>query len=602
MCGIVGYFGPKSATNVIYSGLKRLEYRGYDSAGIAVVDDDGIVHTSKAIGTVSELDVGSLPESANIGIGHTRWATHGGVTNENAHPHTYGRISLVHNGIIENYHELHEKYGVDPTSETDTEILAAVINEHFTQDMTLKDATLAALEEVQGTYGILVISPDAPGQLVAARKGSPLVIGVGSDELIVASDPQAIVSHTENIIFLDDGEVALLEGSDVKVYNLANQPQQKTVEEVESEAEVDKDGFGSFLEKEIHEQPRSIREVTRGRISPDGKITLGGPNLSSEQIRDLEGIIIIGCGTAYYAGLFAKYELEDLLGIPVQVEHASEFRYRHAAFDPENSIAIFMSQSGETADTLAALEEAKRRGVPTLGIVNSVGSTLARSVTNGGIYLHAGTEVSVASTKAYSSMVVALLMLGGFMADRRGQRLGDIRTLAEDLRELPNEIEMCLKQSDQIKSIAAQIADHPSCFMLGRGNLYPIALEGALKITEVSYIHAQAFPTGEMKHGPISLIDENHLSIVLLPEDKLLYDKSVNGIQEIKAREGKVLTLSSKPGLEYADWHIEVPMASPTMSGLVMNCCLQLLALHVAEKLGRNTDRPRNLAKSVTVE
>lgn len=602
MCGIVGYYGPKSATNVIYSGLKRLEYRGYDSAGIAVVDSDGGVQTAKSIGTVTDLDIRALPEDAHIGIGHTRWATHGGVTNENAHPHTYGNISLVHNGIIENYQELQDEYGVDPRSETDTEILAAVIDRHFAPDISLKDATLAALEEVQGTYGILVMSPDAPGQLVAARKGSPLVIGVGQDELIVASDPQAIVSHTENIIFLDDGEVALLDGTDVKVYNLDNQRQQKEVEEVEGEEEVDKGGYGSFLEKEIHEQPRSIGEVTRGRISPDGKITLGGPDLSAEQINELEGIIIIGCGTAYYAGLFAKYELEDLLGIPVHVEHASEFRYRHAAFNPHKSIAIFMSQSGETADTLAALDEAKRRGVPTLGIVNSVGSTLARSVTNGGIYLHAGTEVSVASTKAYSSMVVALLMLGGFFADRRGQRLGDIRTLAEDLRELPHEIEMCLKLSDQIQSIAADIARFPGCFVLGRGNLYPIALEGALKITEVSYMHAQAFPTGEMKHGPISLIDKDHLSIVLLPEDKLLYDKSVNGIQEIKAREGNVLTLSTRPQHEQSDWHITVPMVGPRVSGLVLNCCLQLLALHITEKLGHNTDRPRNLAKSVTVE
>ncbi|MDH3294690.1 MAG: SIS domain-containing protein, partial [Acidimicrobiia bacterium] len=276
--------------------------------------------------------------------------------------------------------------------------------------------------------------------------------------------------------------------------------------------------------------------------------------------------------------------------------------YRHAAFDPETSLAIFMSQSGETADTLAALEEAKRRGVPTLGIVNAVGSTLARSVSHGGIYLHAGTEVSVASTKAYSSMVVALLMLGGFFADRRGQRLGDIRTLAEDLIDLPNEIELVLKLSDQIKAVADKLAEFKHAFVLGRGNLFPIALEGALKITEVSYIHAQAFPTGEMKHGPISLVDENHLSIVLLPEDRLLYDKSVNGVMELKARGGKVLTVSSKPQIEHSDWHINVPMVGPRVSGLVMNCCLQLLALHLAERLGRNTDRPRNLAKSVTVE
>ena len=558
MCGIVGYSGPKSAKSVIYSGLKRLEYRGYDSAGIAVVDPAGTLHSVKQVGAVSELDAASLPDDSTIGIGHTRWATHGGVTDTNAHPHTYGDITLVHNGIIENFEDLHKSYDVEPQSQTDTEILAAVINHYFAETGSLKEATLAALAQVQGTYGILVMSAAAPGQIVAARKGSPLVVGVGADEHIFASDPQAIVAHTDNIIFLDDGELAVLDGDTLNVFNLANQRQDKTIEEVETTAEVDKGGFGSFLEKEIHEQPRSLAEVMRGRISPDGKIKLGGPNLTPEQIKELDNIIIIGAGTAYYAGMFAKYELEDLLGIPVQIEHASEFRYRHAAFRPETSLAIFMSQSGETADTLAALEEAKRRGVPTMGIVNAVGSTLARTVTHGGIYLHAGTEVSVASTKAYSSMVVALLMLGGFFADSRGQRLGDIRTLADDLIDLPNEIEHVLKLSDQIKAVAAEVADFENCFVLGRGNLFPIALEGALKITEVSYIHAQAFPTGEMKHGPISLVDENHLSIVLLPEDKLLYDKSVNGIMEVQARGGKVLSVSSKPQIEQSDWHINV--------------------------------------------
>ena len=601
MCGIVGYCGPKNAKSVLYGGLRRLEYRGYDSAGIAVIDAAGEVQTVKSVGKVGELDADTLPPSS-IGIGHTRWATHGGVTDTNAHPHTYGAITLVHNGIIENFDDLATRYGFETVSDTDTEVLAALIDHYFQATGSLKDGTLAALAEVQGTYGIVAMSADAPDQLVAARKGSPLVIGVGRGEHIIASDPQAIASHTDNIIFLDDGELAVVEDDDVNVYNLANQPQAKDVEEVERAEEVDKAGFDSFLEKEIHEQPRSLSEVMRGRISADGRITLGGPNLTPEQIAGLDNIMIIGCGTAYYAGLYAKYELEDLLGIPVQVEHASEFRYRHSAYAPETSLAIFMSQSGETADTLAALEEAKRRGVPTMGIVNTVGSTLARSVTHGGIYLHAGTEVSVASTKAYSSMVVALLMFGGFIADRRGQRLADIRALAEDLANLPHEMELCIKLSDQIKAIAAEVADQSNWFVLGRGNLFPIALEGALKVTEVSYIHAQAFPTGEMKHGPISLVDPDHISVVLLPEDKLLYDKSVSGIQEIKAREGRVLSISSRPAHTHSDWHITVPMVSPRVSGLIMNCCMQLLALHVAERLGRDTDRPRNLAKSVTVE
>jgi glucosamine--fructose-6-phosphate aminotransferase (isomerizing) len=605
MCGIVGYIGKKDAKNVIYSGLKQLEYRGYDSAGVLVVEK-GKIHLDKEVGTVNKVDIDSLPGSSGLGIGHTRWATHGGVTKDNAHPHTYGGVSLVHNGIIENYEDLKDTYELQPVSETDSEVLAGVIDYKMVKEkFSLREATARALSECQGTYGVLAVAPKKePGTLVAARSGSPIVIGVGSNkEYIVASDPSAILS-TNKMVFLADGEIAEFTDGGMQVYDFASKRKDIKQETVEAERSTDDlKGFDTYLHKEIFEQPDTLKETMRGRISSEGKFKLGGPSLNEEQIQNLKSIFIIGCGTAFYAGQSVKYALEELLNIPVVVEYASEFRYRHAALEADNSVAIFMSQSGETADTLAAESEAQRRGMPTMGIVNSVGSTLARNVSHGGIYLHAGIEKSVASTKAYSSMVVALLMFGGYLAERRGLPLSDIRQLGTDLLDAPREIASMLESFDDIMTVAGEVSGFSSCFVLGRDTLYPVALEGALKITEVSYIHAQALPTGEMKHGPIALIDENHLSIVLMPEDKLMYEKTCSGIQEIRARNGKVLTIGSRPakgGL--SDWHIATPMTGKNISGLVINCALQQLAYGIAKALDRNIDRPRNLAKSVTVE
>lgn len=604
MCGIVGFCGASHAANIIFTGLKQLEYRGYDSAGILVAHDDGSMSLSKEVGVVGNIDLSKLPEDAKMGIGHTRWATHGGVTQDNAHPHTYGRVSLVHNGIIENYRELKERYGLQPVSQTDSEILAGVIDHHFKDGVSLREATIKALSECQGTYGILVMSPIAePQTMVAARLGSPLVVGVGENgQYTVASDPSAVLT-TDKIVFLSDGEIAEIKNGNLEVYDLSNKAQEKVAESVERAASNDDLGeFETYLQKEIFEQPAALRETMRGRIAEDGKVTLGGPNLSPEQIKNLKSVWIIGCGTAFYAGMSVKYFIEELLGVPVFVEHASEFRYRHAAIDPETSVALFMSQSGETADTLAAENEASRRGVPTLGIVNAIGSTLARNVSHGGIYLHAGIEKSVASTKAYSSMVCALLMLCAYLAEHRGEPIAEARQLGLELLELPNEIMSTLEGFDSVMDIAKTVSVHPSCFVLGRGPLYPVAMEGALKITEVSYIHAQALPTGEMKHGPIALIDSNHLSIVLMPEDKTLYEKTISNIQEIKARDGKVLTIGSHPQSDLSDWHISTPMASQYISGLLINCVMQQLAFGIAKALDRNIDKPRNLAKSVTVE
>ncbi len=603
MCGIVGYVGDRQAASTIFTGLKQLEYRGYDSAGILVVNDN-IMQLSKEVGVVSNIDMSQLSDEAGIGIGHTRWATHGKVTQANAHPHTYGEISLVHNGIIENYEELKEKYGLHPISETDSEVLAGVIDHHLKSDIGLRKATARALSECQGTYGVVVMAPaKEPGVLVAARTGSPLVIGVGDEgDYTVASDPSAILT-TDKIVFLSDGEIAEVRRGKLDVFDLKDKAREKKAESIERNAEDNGLGdFDTYLHKEIFDQPESLRETMRGRIAADGTIKLGGPALKSDQIKNLQSIVIIGCGTAYFAGLSIKYYIEELLRIPVFVEHASEFRYRHAAVDPKTSVAIFMSQSGETADTLAAESEARRRGIPTMGIVNSVGSTLARSVSHGGIYLHAGIEKSVASTKAYSSMVCALLMFGGFLAEKRGEPLSITRQLGMDLLDLPQEISSALESFDDIMQVAEKVSSYKNCFVLGRGYLYPVALEGALKITEVSYVHAQAFPAGEMKHGPIALIDEDHLSIVVMPEDKLQYEKTISNIQEIKARSGKVLTLGSHPPSDLSDWHISTPMSAASISGIVINSAMQQLAYGIARSLGRNIDKPRNLAKSVTVE
>lgn len=606
MCGIMGYIGKRPAVNIISTGLKKLEYRGYDSAGIAVLSSKDL-QVVKAVGDTSQLDLSRLDHSSTIGIGHTRWATHGKPSERNAHPHCVGQITLVHNGIIENLDELKAIIGgYKYKSETDSEVLAALINHYLEANIkgsNLIDAVQSALLQVKGTFGIAVLQSDNPEQIVVARRGSPIVIGVGKDQNYIASDSTAILDYTDKVIYLEDDQIAVLSRTSVELFDLKLTKQHLTTEHLENDnQQLDKGKFGSFLEKEIFEQPEAIRNVTRGRVGADGLVHLGGPRLSLSEIKHIRRIYIIGCGTAYYAGYYAKYQLESILGIPVTVEHASEFRYRYSALDPSTTLAIFMSQSGETADTLSSLREAKRRGMKTMGIVNSVGSTIAREVANGGIYLHAGVESSVASTKAYSSMVVALLMFGAFIAHRRGADPALTQAVAKELRALPAEIEHVLGLHDQIEKIGSKLAGYKNWFYLGRGQLFPVALEGALKLTEVAYIHAQAFPAGEMKHGPIALIDSSHLSVLLLPEDEFMYNKSLATLEEIKARGGNVFTLSTRPKEKLSDYHITIAHSGEHSDGLLYNVCLQLLCLAVATKLKKNIDRPRNLAKSVTVE
>jgi glucosamine--fructose-6-phosphate aminotransferase (isomerizing) len=603
MCGIMGYVGNRPAKNIIYNGLKQLEYRGYDSAGIAVFEK-GRISTIKAVGDTSKLSIQSLSDSATMGIGHTRWATHGKPSELNAHPHTYGTVTLIHNGIIENFEELKELIDISKLkSETDSEVLAGVVDSFVEKGDNLLQATKQALALVKGTFGLAICSARSPGEIIVARRGSPIVIGVGDGQHYVASDPTAIIDHTDKVIYLEDDQIAQLSAESLDLYDLALKHQDVSLETLDGLAKAAQLGdFGSYLEKEIFEQPTSLANALRGRVNGDGTILLGGPKLDLQDMLLLKHIVIIGCGTAYYAGFYAKYKLEEMLGVQVSVEHASEFRYRHGAYDPEHTLAIFMSQSGETADTLASVREAKRRRLKTMGIVNAVGSTIAREVDFGGIYLHAGTEVSVASSKAYSSMVVALLMLGGFIAHRRGDNASITRTLSKELVALPKEVEAVLQLQSQIEKIARSLAEFHDWYYLGRGELYPVALEGALKIAEVAYVHAQGFPLGEMKHGPISLISDKHLTVLLLPEDKQLYEKGLSTLHEIKARNGNVLTISTRPKEKGSDFHVELAHAGDYIDGLLYNVCLQLLALSIAELKKVNIDKPRNLAKSVTVE
>lgn len=602
MCGIMGYTGDRSAKNILYSGLKHMEYRGYDSAGIAVLDSK--VHSQRVLGDTSNFIIEDLPTEPTYGIGHTRWATHGKPSVENAHPHTFGKITLVHNGIIENYIEIKQQLGVSKLkSQTDSEVLAALIDSKYQESKDLLEATRLALANIQGTFGVCVVSPDCPGQIVAARRGSPLLIGIGHEQYYIASDSSAIIDHTDKVVYLNDDQIALITPSSMDIYDLKRQPHTAQIQQLEDiEKGSGLENFSTYMEKEIFEQPQSLENVMRGRVSHDGNITLGGPNLTIEDMRSIKNILIIGCGTAYYAGFYAKYKLEEMLEIPVSIEHASEFRYRYGAYNPAQTLAIFISQSGETADTLASLEEAKRRRFMTMGVVNVVGSSIAREVENGGIYLHAGTEVAVASTKAYSSMVVALLMFGGYLSRKLGLNPSITRSLASELTALPQEVQSELNLKDQIAKIAPKLKKYQTWFYLGRNELYPVALEGALKMTEVAYIHSQAFPMGEMKHGPISLVDENHLSVVLLPEDKLLYEKGLSAIEELKARGGHVLSISTRSKPSTSDYHLEIAHSGPYTDGLIMNLCLQLLALNMATIKGLNVDKPRNLAKSVTVE
>ncbi len=612
MCGIVGYLGPQEATPILLEGLHRLEYRGYDSSGITILNGDGSLTTLKRPGKISVLEeaMGGVPPKGHCGIGHTRWATHGGPTEANAHPHysTDGDIALVHNGIIENADELRgglEELGYVFRSETDTEVIIHLIDEAFKVNHRLEDAVAAALLQVEGAYGIAVISSRDPGKLVAARNGSPLLLGIGKEgEYLVGSDASALVSQTRDVVYLDDGDIAVMNGTGHWTFHIERGAVTRPIQRVTWDlGAVEKEGFDHFMLKEIFEQPSSLRDVLRGRLLPEeGVSRLGGVTISDLELLRIKRIIITACGTSWHSGLLGEYMIEDLARVPVEVEYASEFRYKSPLVD-ETTLVVAVSQSGETADTLAALREAKRRGAPTMGIVNTVGSTIARE-TDFGVYLHAGPEIGVASTKAFTSQVVALALFTLYLARRRGLSLEAGHRLVRALSALPNQVERVLEQDQEIRALAEKYADAKNFLYLGRGYQFPVALEGALKLKEVSYIHAEGYPAAEMKHGPIALIDDDMPVVAMAPSDPI-YAKVLSNIEEVRARQGKVIAVVTDGNNDIrskVDHVISVPSTLPQVQAILTTIPLQLLAYHIAVLRGCDVDQPRNLAKSVTVE
>lgn len=606
MCGIVGYIGEKSAQSVLAGGLRRLEYRGYDSAGIVTVSDAGKATLLRAVGKVAELDKLVAESGVNdlVGIGHTRWATHGEPSERNAHPHQAGELYLVHNGIIENYKELKASLkGHEFKSDTDTEVLAALINSLYDEKTSLCEAVTQALKLVVGTYGIAVVSTRQPNEVVVARLGSPLIIGVGDGETIIASDASALIGHTTRAIYLNDGEIAVCTPGNVELRDLSSQPLSAKVETIEVDMQaIQKQGYEHFLLKEINEQPHSLGSTLNGRLLLDEKrVKLGGLNMTPDELRDINHIVIVGCGTAYFAGLLASYYLEKLVDdVTVEVVVASEYRYRSFHL-PEKTVALIVSQSGETADTLACLREIKQRGVRTLGIINAVGSTIAREV-DGGVYVHAGPEISVASTKAFTSQASAMIMFGVQVAQAKGVGLETTAKYVKELSELPGEIEDVLKKHQkEAKEVAQKYASYDHALYLGRDVAYPVALEGSLKLKEISYIHADGYPAGELKHGTLALVDDRFFEVFLLLDD-WLFDKSMSGLQEVSARGGHVLAITnSKKDIE-AETVVRISTKLDVLAPLVVNVFQQLFAYYVAVARGNDVDQPRNLAKSVTVE
>ena len=606
MCGIVGYVGKKSAQEVLINGLKRLEYRGYDSAGIATLDDNNEAHLARSVGKIAELSkvLDAEPQTGHLGIGHTRWATHGGVTEANAHPHHVGRVYLVHNGIIENYKELKAKLdNYEFASDTDTEVLAALIDSNYKDGISLKDAVAKALKCVRGTYGIAVFSPDEPGTVIVARLGSPLIIGIGNGETLIASDASALLGYTREAIYLNDGELAVCTKDGAEVFSLSLRHLDSHPETIEGNVEqIQKGGYKHFLLKEIMEQASTLHNTLSGRIDTEtGKMHLGGPNLTPRELQKIHHVVIVGCGTAYYAGLLASYYMEQLVpDLTTEVVIASEYRYRSFHL-PKDSVALIVSQSGETADTLACLREIKKRGTKVLGIVNAVGSTIAREV-DGGTYVHAGPEISVASTKAFTAQVIAMLMFGGMLAEYHG---GDPKLIAEYTQELsilPGEIEKVLNEHhDTMKAIAKKYAKYDDALFLGRDTAYPIALEGALKLKEISYIHAEGYASGELKHGPIALIDDRFFEVFTIL-DNWLFDKACGGLHEVRARGGKTIVLTNSTRDIEADDVVRINSPIKLLAPILLNNLQQLFAYYVAVERGNDVDQPRNLAKSVTVE
>ena len=608
MCGIIGYIGPDDATPYLLEGLRRMEYRGYDSAGVALYNGTGL-EIRRAAGKIAKLDavLTAEPITGSPGIGHTRWATHGPPVERNAHPHVSadGTVAVVHNGIIENSTVLRaalQGLGYVFKSDTDTEVLAHLIEELF--EGRLEDAVVDALRRVEGTYGIAVISSNDPGKIVAARKGSPLLIGIGEGANFLASDASAILTHTRQVVYLNDGDVAVIEKDRYRVIDIDAQPQRRSVSRIEWDlSEIERGGYDHFMLKEIFEQPRSIENTMRGRlILEDGTAKLGGLNLSHEQLMKIDNIVITACGTSWHSALIGELFLEELARIPTEVEYASEFRYRNPIVN-ERTLCIVISQSGETADTLAAMREAKRRGARTLGLVNVVGSTIARE-DDGGVYLHAGPEIGVASTKAFTSQVIALALFTLKLARKRDLSVVRGREIAQALDALPALIKAALKGAPEVERIAEEFKDASNFLYLGRGYNFPAALEGALKLKEISYIHAEGYPAAEMKHGPIALIDEQMPVVFVAPHDSV-FDKIVSNIQEVKARGGKTIVITSRDEPSLAglmDHEIRIPETLDMLMPIVASVPLQLLAYYIAVKRGANVDQPRNLAKSVTVE
>ncbi len=604
MCGIVGYIGNKNAENILVSGLKRLEYRGYDSAGICLTN--GELEIYKAKGKIANLEQILNKSSKTCGIGHTRWATHGEPSDKNSHPHTDCKkeIALVHNGIIENYELLKNaliEKGHKFVSETDTEVLVHLIEEFYEDD--LESAVKQALKKVVGTYGICVVSSKEPGRIIAARKGSPLVLGLGEGEYFIASDVSAILSYTKKVIYLDDNEVAAISRDKLEISDLATDGhKEKSVKEIEwSIDQISKGGYEHFMLKEIFEQPEAIMKALAGRIS-EGKVIFGGLNINQDELRKIERIIIVACGTSWHAGLIGEYLIEEMVRIPVEVEYASEFRYRNPIVN-EKTLVIAISQSGETADTLAGLREAKEKGAHTIGIINVVGSTIAREV-DGGIYTHAGPEVGVASTKAFTTQVSVLTLFSVYLATLKTMSQKESKKILDELVKIPEKIKEISNGFEEIKKIAENYKDFEHCLYLGRDINFPVALEGALKLKEISYIHAEGYPSAEMKHGPIALIDKDCPSIFLVPKDDL-YDKVISNIKEVKARSGKILAIATKGDEEIkknVDDVIYIPETLPLLTPLLSILPLQLLSYFIATSRGCDVDQPRNLAKSVTVE
>ncbi len=612
MCGIIGYIGTRPATPILIGGLKRLEYRGYDSAGLALLEPKSI-STYRSVGKVAHLvekvRLNLTPERQNqltVGIAHTRWATHGAPTEANAHPHydKSRRICVVHNGIIENYRTIREKLqakGHKFDSDTDTEALSRLIGECYRGD--LRKAVINALRQIEGAYGIAVLCADEPDKMVVARKGSPLVIGIGEGECLVASDPSALVAHTQRVIYLDDGDVAVITPDLVDIRNLDDEPIERNVSELGLDVgAVEKGGYEHFMLKEIFEQPETVRNALRGRIDlKEGTAILSGMNATPAELAEIARIIVVGCGTSLHAGMVGEFAFEDVAGISTEVQQAAEFRYRNPIVD-RNDMVIAISQSGETADTLAAIRKAKEKGTKVFGLVNVVGSAIAREAGRG-VFIHAGPEISVASTKAFTGQVAVLLLMSLKLGRTRRLSNEDSLKLAQEINRLPELVEYVLKQNDAIAKVAERMAQSDHAFFLGRGPMHPVALEGALKLKEISYVHAEGYHAAEMKHGPIALLTPG-VPVVVLANHSPVLDKVWSNAEECKARGARIIAVvtEGEPKTDLADDTIVLPPCSPLVATIPAAVALQLLAYHVARLRGCSIDQPRNLAKSVTVE